>query len=78
MFQIGRLFTDGLLIQTYELPDLKCYRCPFVTGLKSPPCAMLHQVLEHDPEKWTPLFRKDLAPAKITERQSIQSEAIAL
>jgi hypothetical protein len=33
---------------------------------------------EHDPEKWKPVFRKDHAPLNLPERQSIQSEAIAL
>jgi hypothetical protein len=35
-------------------------------------------VLKHDPEKWTPVFRKDHAPAKKLERRPIQSETIAL
>ena len=34
--------------------------------------------LEHDPEKWKPVFRKDHAPTKKLERQSIQSETMAL
>jgi hypothetical protein len=33
---------------------------------------------EHDPEKWTPVFRKDHAPPTNPEHHSIQSEAIAL
>jgi hypothetical protein len=37
-----------------------------------------HAPLEHNPEKWKPVFRKDHAPLRILERQSIQSEAIAL
>jgi|SRR5580692_1395618 hypothetical protein len=35
-------------------------------------------VLEHDPEKWKPVFRKDRAPPKRFEHQSIQPETIAL
>jgi hypothetical protein len=35
-------------------------------------------LLEHDPEKWKPVFRKDHAPPRNLERQSIQPEAIAL
>jgi hypothetical protein len=34
-------------------------------------------VPEHDPEKWTPVFRKDHAPSKIESAISIQHEAIA-
>jgi hypothetical protein len=26
---------------------------------------ILHRALEHDPEKWIPVFRKDHAPLKI-------------
>jgi hypothetical protein len=33
--------------------------------------------LEHDPEKWKPVFRKDHA-VKILERQAMQSEKITL
>jgi hypothetical protein len=32
---------------------------------------------EHDPKKWTPVFRKELAPAKIWS-DSIQFEATTL
>jgi len=34
--------------------------------------------IEHDPEKWEPVFRKDHAPSKTYRAQSIQSEAIVL
>jgi hypothetical protein len=34
--------------------------------------------LEHDPEKWKPVFRKDHVPPRNLERQSIKPEAIAL
>jgi hypothetical protein len=33
--------------------------------------------LEHDPEKWKPVFRKDHAPSK-PERQLIQPKTIPL
>jgi hypothetical protein len=36
----------------------------------------LTQWLEHDPEKWNPVFRKDHAPPKFWSAKSIQSEAI--
>jgi hypothetical protein len=35
-------------------------------------------MLEHDPEKWKPIFRKRSCAIKMLERQSIQSETIAL
>jgi hypothetical protein len=34
--------------------------------------------LEHDPEKWIPVFGKDHAPSKSYRAQSIQPETIAL
>jgi hypothetical protein len=34
--------------------------------------------LEHDPEKWKPVFRKDHAPFKMPEREPIQSKTIPL
>jgi hypothetical protein len=34
--------------------------------------------LEHDPEKWIPVFRKDHAPPKIKSAMTIQPKAIAL
>src|SRR4029078_729869 len=34
--------------------------------------------LEHDPEKWIPVFRKDHAPPKIWSAMTIQLKAIAL
>jgi hypothetical protein len=33
--------------------------------------------LEHDPEKWIPVFRKDHAPPKIQSAMTIQPKAIA-
>jgi hypothetical protein len=36
------------------------------------------KALEHDPEKWIPVFRKDHAPSKSYRVQSIQPETIAL
>jgi hypothetical protein len=32
--------------------------------------------LEHDPEKWTPVFRKDHAPTKKLDRAPIQFDRI--
>jgi hypothetical protein len=34
--------------------------------------------LEHDLEKWTPVFRQDHAPLRKTGAQSVQLETIAL
>jgi hypothetical protein len=35
-------------------------------------------LLEHDPEKWVPVFRKDHAPSKIYSAMTIQLKTIAL
>jgi hypothetical protein len=35
-------------------------------------------LLERDPEKWIPVFRKDHAPPKIQSAMTIQPKAIAL
>jgi predicted MPP superfamily phosphohydrolase len=42
------------------------------------PPEIVHVTLGHDPEKWKPTLRKDRAPPKKLECQSIRSEAIAL
>jgi hypothetical protein len=34
--------------------------------------------LEHDPEKWIPVFRKDHAPPNVQRAMTIQPKAIAL
>jgi hypothetical protein len=39
---------------------------------------MLNKKREHDPQKWKPLFRRDHAPLKMPERQSVQFEAIGV
>jgi hypothetical protein len=33
-------------------------------------------LLEHDPEKWTPVFRKDHAPTKKLDHDPIQFDRI--
>jgi hypothetical protein len=33
---------------------------------------------EHDPEKWTPVFRKDHGPSKIWSRMTIRRKVIPL
>jgi hypothetical protein len=37
---------------------------------------MLHHI-EHEPEKWSPLFRKDHAPSNIWSAMTIQPNPIA-
>jgi hypothetical protein len=39
---------------------------------------MLHNALEHDPEKWIPVFRKDHAQTKRWSAMLIQPKRIAL
>jgi hypothetical protein len=40
-----------------------------------PDCRLL-QRLEHDPEKWMPVFRKDHAPTKKLDHDPIQFDRI--
>jgi len=42
------------------------------------PVNMTDFLLEHDPEKWIPVFRKDHAPPKIESVMTIQPKAITL
>ena len=69
----------------YLSPARLRYRCRSLPSEErdqaAAPAAMLHfrrGALEHDPEKWTPVFRKDHAPPKTYRVRSIQPEAIAL
>jgi hypothetical protein len=45
-----------------------------MTFAEQPSCPIF--LIEHDPEKWAPVFRKDRAQTKRREHDAIQSDRI--
>jgi hypothetical protein len=49
---------------------------PLKIRRNEPPLGLVGRDLEHDPEKWTPVFRKDHAPTKKLDHDPIQFDRI--